>query len=288
MRGGSCLFQPASSSSYATKDVTQRERLRLVVGMVKPSLPCGGVALSAALTFEDALVEEGREEPGYWTYARVIAESLRAGRSIFAYHTLPLMRCGRRPEGWDKWGCPWALMDIAKKDIPTNQEVWQQPHTEGRALVAVLVRYDEEPYYFPDATALLRALHRSAKAEGVTIAQLGSQGWSGRELKRVERLLRPHTYATVSACLRKWAQFAHRGEGYREGPPMPGGEEPTFRGESWGYPEPIVPLVLAGRRKGEPAEETEASVKSRPNSGSDETLQERWQVTHGRDPPAWV
>ncbi len=42
-------------------------------------------------------------------------------------------------------------MDIVKKDVPTNQEVWYRSHTKGRVLVAVLVRYDEEPYYFPDA-----------------------------------------------------------------------------------------------------------------------------------------
>ncbi len=70
---------------------------------------------------------------------------------------------------------------------------------------------------------------------------------------------------------------------------MPGGKEPiTFRSESWDYPEHIVPPVIAGHRRGEPAEEVEASVKSRPDSGSDETLQERWQLTHGRDPPAWA
>ncbi len=56
--------------------------------MIKPPLPYGGVTLSVALTFEDALVEEGEEEPGYWTYARVMAESLGAGRSIFFFFLL--------------------------------------------------------------------------------------------------------------------------------------------------------------------------------------------------------
>ncbi len=56
--------------------------------MIKPPLPYGGVTLSVALTFEDALVEEGEEEPGYWTYARVMAESLGAGRSIFFFFYL--------------------------------------------------------------------------------------------------------------------------------------------------------------------------------------------------------
>ncbi len=89
-------YSPASSSSRAAEQVTQAARLWLVAGMVKPPLPCGGVAPSAALTFEDALVEEGKEEPKYWTYARVMAQSFCAGRSIVAYRTLPLMRPDRR------------------------------------------------------------------------------------------------------------------------------------------------------------------------------------------------
>ena len=59
--------------------------------MVTHPLPCEAVALSAALTYEDALVEEGKEEPGYWTFARVMTESLHSGRSIVTYRTLPLM-----------------------------------------------------------------------------------------------------------------------------------------------------------------------------------------------------
>ncbi len=36
--------------------------------------------------------------------------------------------------------------------------------------MAILARYDDEPYYFPDATALLKALHRSAGSEKVKVA----------------------------------------------------------------------------------------------------------------------
>ncbi len=131
------------------------------------------------------------------------------------------------------------------------------------------------------------------RAEGLPAAQPGTQGWSAQELKRVEHLLRPHTYppcAAVSACLRKWPQFAHRGEGYREGPPMPGGPERVFfRSGDWDHPEPIIPPVPAGRRKERPAEEKVRSPEEpRSDSGSEGTLRERWQATHGRDPPAWA
>ncbi len=70
---------------------------------------------------------------------------------------------------------------------------------------------------------------------------------------------------------------------------MPGGTKPiTFRSESWVYPEPIIPPVLAGFRNDRPAQETKASMGSIPYSGSEGTLRERWQATHGRDPPAWA
>ena len=106
-------------------------------------------------------MDEGKERPEYWTYARVMEESFSRGRLMVAYHTLPLMRSDRRPAGWDKWGRPWSLMDIAKEHVPADKKVWRHSHTKGRVLVAVLLRYDEEPYYFPDAPSLLNALTRA-------------------------------------------------------------------------------------------------------------------------------
>ncbi len=149
----------------------------------------GGVALSAVLTYEDTLVDGGAKRIKYWTYKRVMEESFSGGRSIVAYHTLPFIRADRRPAGWDKWRRPWALMDIAQEHVPRDRKVWRRAHTPGRVLVAVLVRHDEEPYYFPDAPALLMTLHQNAKAEGNIAAQPGAQGWSARELKWVEYLL---------------------------------------------------------------------------------------------------
>ncbi len=129
-----------------------------MAGMVRSAWPCGGVALSAVLTYEDALMDGEMELPEYWTYKRVMEESFSGGRSIMAYRTLPLMWSDRRPAGWDKWGRHWALMDIAKEHVPRDRKVWRHSDTPGRVLVAVLVRNDEEPYYFPDAPALLKAL----------------------------------------------------------------------------------------------------------------------------------
>ncbi len=145
----------------------------------------------------------------------------------------------------------------------------------------------------PDAPALLPTLHQNAKAEGDIAAQPGAQGWSARDLKQVEILLRQHTYppcGAVTSCLRKWTQFAHRGDGYREGPAMPGGpHQVAFHTECWDHPEPIEPPVIAGHREERPAdEETQAPEEPKADSGSEETLRDRWQATHGMDPPAWA
>ena len=126
-----------------------------MAGMVRPALPCGRVPLSAALTYEDAIAAGRADWVKYWTYQQVMEKSFSGGRSIVAHHTLPLMHADRRPAGWDRWGRPWALMDIAQELVPHDGKVWRRAHLPGRVLVAVLVRYDEEPYYFPDAPALL-------------------------------------------------------------------------------------------------------------------------------------
>ncbi len=97
-------YSPASSSSQTAEETTQAERLRQVAGMVRPAWPCGGVALLAALTYENALVDGGKELPKYWTYNRMTEESFSKGRLIVAYRTLRLMRSDRRPAAWDKWG----------------------------------------------------------------------------------------------------------------------------------------------------------------------------------------
>ncbi len=150
----------------------------------------------------------------------------------------------------------------------------------------MLVRYDEEPYYFPDA--LLKALQRNVSNENIEISPPGSNGWNAQDLKQVERLLQPPTYppcAMVTACLQKWKKFAHQGVGYRKGPPMPGGKQPvTFLDESWDYPEPITTLVFAAPKEEEPG----LPESSEPECASERTLEERWQLTHGRDPPAWA
>ncbi len=145
----------------------------------------------------------------------------------------------------------------------------------------------------PDVPALLRALHQNAKAEGVIAAQPGAQGWSGRELKQVEALLQPHTYppcGAVTSCLKEWTQFAHRGEGYREGPAMPGGpDQVSFHTECWDYPEPIVPPVIAGPQEEEPADKKVRAPEGPKAVGREEgTLRDKWQAIHGMDRPAWA
>ncbi len=110
-------YSPASSSSRAAETNTQAEKWRLVTGMVRPTLPCGRVALSAALTYEHALVDGGTEHPDYWAYKRVMEESFKGGRSVVAYHKLPLMRSDRRPAGLNH-GLPMLYDEVEQYLVP--------------------------------------------------------------------------------------------------------------------------------------------------------------------------
>ncbi len=150
-----------------------------MLGMVWPPLACGGVAWSAALAYEDTFVKEGKKAPECWSFARVMTESRR---SVVVYGTLPLMWQGKRHGGWGNCGRPWTLMDIAEEHIPKDREVCRHPHMDGRAFITVLVRYDDEPYYFPDAKALLKALHQSAETEKIEISPPGFNSWNARDL----------------------------------------------------------------------------------------------------------
>ncbi len=128
------------------------------------------------------------------------------------------------------------------------------------------------------------ALQRLAQDQN--ISQPGPNGWNAREVKQVDELLRLRSYpscAAVAACLRSWRKFAHQGEGYREGPSMPGGKQDlSFNGESWDYPEPAYPPVDAAITGESPAPQESQSR----GSGSERTLEERLQLTHSRNPPA--
>ncbi len=132
--------------------------------------------LSAPLTYEDAIESGKASEVTYWTYQRVMEKSFSGGRSIVAHHNLPFMHPDRRPAGWDRWGRPWALMSIAQELVPRDGKVWHRAHLPGRVLVAVLVRFDEEPYYFPDAPALRRALHQMRKLRETLLPSLDPTG----------------------------------------------------------------------------------------------------------------
>ncbi len=125
------------------------------------------------------------------------------------------------------------------------------------------------------------------------VSQPGPDGWNARDLSQVEDLLQLQSYppcAAVTVCLERWQRFAHQGEGYREGPPMPGGEvELTFNDESWDDPEPNNPSpapAIGGAAEAVVEREDPAAQGDRDKGGEDASmLRERWQLTHGIDPP---
>ncbi len=44
-------------------------------------------------------------------------------------------------------------MDNAEYHLPKDTGIWHIPQVRGHTLLAVLVRYNEEPYYFLDTRA---------------------------------------------------------------------------------------------------------------------------------------
>ncbi len=63
---------------------------------------------------------------------------------------------------------------------------------------------------------------------------------------------------------------------------MPGGPDlVAFHTECWDYPELIVPPMVAD-------EKTQTPKEPKADSGSEGTLRDKWQATHGMDPPAWA
>ncbi len=69
-------YSPASSSSRTADETTPAGKLRLMAGMVRPALPCVGVPLSAALTYEDAIESGKASEVTEWKNR--LAEDIRS------------------------------------------------------------------------------------------------------------------------------------------------------------------------------------------------------------------
>ncbi len=76
-----------------------------------------------ALTHEDTYAGRGKEKLEYWSLARVMEEYRNFGKSVVDYATLPSMQAGQRPTGWNAWDHPWALLDIAEKDLPVDRGI---------------------------------------------------------------------------------------------------------------------------------------------------------------------
>ncbi len=91
----SACYSPASSSSRTADETTPAERLRLMAGMVRPALPCGDVPLSAALSYEAAVVEGRANRVIYSTCQRVMEKSFSGGRSIVVWRRCVVRRCVR-------------------------------------------------------------------------------------------------------------------------------------------------------------------------------------------------
>ncbi len=161
-----------SSASYHTAQTNQEAMLKHLLRGTRSSRTTLQTHRGAALSYEEAVSDPeaaGERGASCWTLERILLQYRREGQSRIRYDRLPTMRAGHSPAGWDAWGRPWAFMNIAKRLIE-GEELWYQELAGGRVLIAVLVRYAQEPYYFPSARALLEALQRNACDRGTEIA----------------------------------------------------------------------------------------------------------------------
>ena len=197
------------------------------------------------------------------------------------------MREGHSPAGWDAWGRPWAFMNIAKR-LLEGEDTWYHKLPGGRVLIAVLVRYAQEPYFFPSARVLQEALQRNACDRRTEIAPPTLEGWTTDVQYEVEALLRPETYPpcnTVMNILGRWNDFAYSAQGYRDAVPMPTCDTTlTLLDESWDSPTEDFSAL----------EESTDADAPRPGADSGEeqtsslTLDEQWMAVHGIPAPAWA
>ncbi len=107
-------------------------------------------------------------------------------------------------------------MNITRQELPEGENTWYHTLAGGRVLIAILVRFEPEPYYFSSARALLQALQQNACDREVQFAPPTREGWTTNTQYQVEVLLRPETYPPCDAVmniLRHWNRFAYDGQG---------------------------------------------------------------------------
>ncbi len=231
-----------SSSSRHTLWADQEAMLKHLLRGTRPQQTTLQTHKGAALSHEDAVsTPEAVGEGGAdcWTLERIQTQYRRKGQSIIRYDRLPTMREGHNPAGWDAWGHPWAFMNIAKRQLE-GEDTWYHELPGGRVLIAVLVRYTQEPYFFPSARALLEALQHNACDQGTEIAPPTREGWTTNTQYEVEAVFRPEAYPpcdTVMNILRRWNSYAYSTQGYRDAMPMPTCDTTlTLLDDSWDSP----------------------------------------------------
>ena len=280
-----------SSSSKHTSWSDQEAMLKHLLRGMRPKQTTLQTHRGAALSFEDAVSTPqatGEDGAECWTFERIQRQYRREGRSKVQYDCLPTMRKGHSPAGWDAWGRPWAFMNVTRQEMPEGDNTWYHTLAGGRVLIAVLVHFDQEPYFFPSAKALLQALQRNVCDQEVEITPPTREGWTTNTQYQVEALLRPMTYPpceTVMNILRWWNGFAYSGQGYRDAVPMPTGNTSlTLLDESWDSPT----KDFSALEDSADADLPQPGADSGEEQASNLTLDEQWMAVHGIPAPAWA
>ncbi len=284
-----------SSSSKHTSRADQEAMLKHLLRGTRPPQTTLQTHRGAALSYEDAVSTPeavGEEGAECWTLEQIQTQYRREGRSVIRYDRLLTMHEGHSPAGWDAWGHPWAFMNVAQRQLPEGENVWYHALAGERVLIAVLVRFGQEPYFFPSARALLEALQRNACDRGVEIAPPTREGWTTNTQYEVEALLMPETYPpcdTVMNLLRRCNGFAYSAQGYRDAVPIPTGDTTlTLLDDGWDSPTEDFSALEESTDADAPRPGVDSGEEQASNLTSNLTLDEQWMAVHGIPAPAWA
>ena len=211
-------------------------------------------------------------------------------------HRLPKLPRGVIPKGWDRWGCPWAIIDCPADKVPhvaSNQGC-------ERVTVAVLVEFPPEPFYFPNATLLdyaMRYRSKAGKKGTLTCSLILEEDGQWKDPAGTYKRLKLPTYQhsiPVQELLRshRWTAFQDRRWGNRPNPTIPEGDMRQPRGTAIGQsgsgtgielPPVRAPESPIARRSESPA--TSYSLQPIVISSDPEEVAEEMELTVPASPP---
>ncbi len=174
--------------------------------------------------------------------------------------------------GWDAFGRPWALLDCPAEKVPQLPSA----HGTSRVIIAALVSFPPEPFYFVSPVHLDGAVRANNKV-GHT-AQRGLQGelQGDRTFKNAARTysrVKPPGYedsVPVQECLKepRWSAYREGQWGNRHNPPAPAGDVREETAADVPVGERLVTSATPDRSGPESSSDSDSGSRPRSTQGS--------------------